>query len=87
MNIGSSLKSEGEVDHLVNDILKAPDFHTEDLKNFNAHQENGCLDAADKATPLEDGFQVIDIPIEVPTSRLGDPSTPQIYKVPGLHYW
>ena len=29
MNTGSSSKSEGEVDHLVNDVLNAPDFHTQ----------------------------------------------------------
>ena len=86
MNIGSSSKSEGEVDRLVNDVLKAPDFRAEDLKNFNAHRENCRLDAADKTAPLEDGFQVADIPIEVPTGRPGDPSTRRIYTVPGLRY-
>ena len=86
MNTGSSSKSEGEVDRLVNDVLGAPDFRAEDLRNFNTHRENRRLDAADKATPLEDGFQVTDIPIEVPAGKPGDPSTPRIYNVPGLRY-
>ena len=86
MNTGSSSKSEGEVDRLVNDVLSAPDFHAEDLHNFNAHRGNSHLDAADKATPLEDNFQVASISIEVPTGQPGDPSTPRTYSVPGFRY-
>ena len=86
MNTGSSSKSEGEVNCLVNDVLGSPDFRAEDLQNFNAHRENGRLDRANKATPLEDNFQVVDIPIEVPTGKPGDPLTPRVYRVPGLRY-
>ena len=86
VNTGSSAKSEGEVDRLVNAVLKAPDFCTEDLKNFNTHQENCCLNAADKATPLEDNFQAASITIDIPAGKLGDPLTTHVYTVPGLHY-
>ena len=86
MNTGSNSKSEGEVNRLVDDVLSAPDFRTEDLRNFNAHRENSCLDTADKSTPLEDNFQAASITIEVPTGQPNDPSTPRTYSVPGLRY-
>ena len=86
MNTGSKAKSEGEVDRLVNDVLKAPDFCAEDIKNFNAHRENCRLDTADKATPLKDSFQVASVTINVPAGKLGDPLTTRVYAVPGLRY-
>jgi hypothetical protein len=86
MNTGSNVKSEGEVNRLVDDVLNAPDFCAEDLQNFNAHRENRHLDAADKANPLEDGFQVTSISIEVPTGQPGDPLAPRTYLVPGFRY-
>ena len=58
-----------------------------DLHNFNTHRENSRLDVADKASPLEDNFQVTSITIEVPTGQPDNPSTPtRTYSVPGLHY-
>ena len=86
MNTGSGSKSEGEVDRLVDGVLNAPDFRAEDLHNFSAHRENTRLDTADKADPLEDGFQAASITIEVPTGEPGDPSTPRTYSIPGLRY-
>ena len=86
LNTGSSSKSEGEVNRLVDDVLNTPDFRAEDLHNFNARCENGRLDEADKATPLNDGFQVASITIEVPAGQPGDPLAPRMYSVPGLHY-
>ena len=86
LNTGSSSKSEGEVNRLVDDVLNAPDFRAEDLHNFNAHRENSRLDDADKATPLGDGFQTASITIEVPTGQPTDPSTSRTYSVPGLRY-
>ena len=87
LNTGSSSKSEGEVNCLVDDVLNAPDFRAEDLHNFNARRENSRLDDADKATPLGDGFQTASITIEVPTGQPTDPSTSCTYLVPGLRYW
>jgi hypothetical protein len=86
MNTGSKSKSEGEVDRLVDGVLNAPDFHTEDLGNFRAHRENSHLDTADKTSHLEDRFQVTSITIEVPTGKPDDPSAPRTYSVPGLRY-
>ena len=87
VNTGSSSKSEGEVDRLVDDVLNAPDFQAEDLRNFNAHCENSRLDTADKATPLEDNFQTTSITINIPTGRPDGPeSTSRTYSIPGLRY-
>ena len=86
VNTGSRSKSEGKVNWLVNNVLSAPDFQTEDLQNFSTHQENGCLDAANKANPLGDNFQVTLVTIEVPTGDLCDSETSCSYSVSGLHY-
>ena len=87
MNTGSQLKSEGEVNRLVNTVLSAPDFRTKDLQSFSAHWENGRLDAANKASSLGDDFQVALVTIEVPTGESSDSETSRPYSVPGLHYW
>jgi len=86
MNTGSRSKSEGEVNPLVNSVLNAPDFRTEDLRNFNAHQESGHLDKANRTSLLDDGFKVTSVTIEVPTGESGDSETSRQYSVPGLHY-
>ena len=85
MNSGSSSKSEGEVDNLVHNVLNARDFRVEDLRNFNSHRENCRLDSADITNPLEDGFQVTSVTIEVPTGER-NPSEPRTYSIPGLRY-
>ena len=71
---------------MVNSILSAPDFRTEDLQDFNAHWENGHLDAANKANPLGDNFQVASVTIEVPTGDSCNLEMSRPYLVPGLHY-
>ena len=86
VNTGSSSKSEGEVDRLVNDVLNAPDFQAEDLQRFNTHRENCRLDTSNKATPLEDDFQVTSITIKVPPGQPDGRSAPCIFSVPGLHH-
>ena len=88
LNSGSTSKSEGEVDRSVNNVLNANDFRLEDLRNFSSHHENSCLDATNNTSPLEDGFQVTSVTIEVPTGKPGDLSSPRhTYAIPGLHYW
>jgi hypothetical protein len=72
MNTGSRLKSEGEVDRLVGGVLNAPDFRAEGLSNFNSHRENRRLDAANKSSLLDDGFQVASVTIEVPVGKPSD---------------
>ena len=86
MNTGSNSKSEGEVNRLVNDVLNAPDFRTQDLHHFNARRENARLDAVDKASILEDNFRSASIAIDVPTGEPRNSSTARTYSVPGLRY-
>ena len=86
MNTGSRLKSEGEVDRLVNEVLNAPDFHTENLHNFGARRENRHLDTVNKTSPLGDDFQAASVIIEVPTGEPSSSETSRPYSVPGLRY-
>jgi len=86
LNTGSWSKSEAEVNRLVHKVVNAPDFQANDLQNFSAHRENGRLDAANKTSPLEDGFQVASVTIEVPTGEPSNSETSRPYSVPGLHY-
>jgi hypothetical protein len=86
MNTGSRSKSEGEVNRLVNEVLNAPDFCGEELRNFRVRRENGRLDTANRASPLDDGFQVASVTIEVPTGEPGTTETSRPYSVSGLHY-
>lgn len=87
MNTGSRSKSEGEVNRLVNEVLKAPDFRVEDIHDFNAHRAHGRLDAAKKkSNPLDDDFQVTSVTIEVPTGERNDSGGPRLYSVPGLRF-
>jgi len=71
---------------LVCEVLNAPDFCAKDLQSFNAHRENGCLDAANKTSPLDDNFQVTSVTIEVPIGEPSDSEMSRSYLVPGLHY-
>ena len=86
MNIGSRSKSEGEVNRLVNDVLKSPDFSVEDVQSFNAHRANTRLDASKKKNPLDDDFQVTSVTIEVPTGERTDSGEYCPFSVPGLRY-
>jgi len=86
LNTGSRSKSEGEANRLVHEVINAPDFQADDLQNFSAHRENGRLDVTNKTSPLDDGFQVASITIEVPTGEPSDSETSRPYTVPGLRY-
>ena len=85
MNTGSRSKSEGEVNHLVNNILKAPNFCTKDIQSFNAHRANSHLNTSKKKNPLDNDFQVTSVTIKVPTGERTD-SGGRLFSVPGLRY-
>ena len=87
MNTRSRSKSEGEVNCLVNEVLKAPDFRVEDLENFNAHRAHSRLDAAKKKSdPSSNDFQVASVAIEVPTGERNNSGASRLYSVPGLRF-
>ncbi|KAF7793821.1 hypothetical protein EIP86_004942 [Pleurotus ostreatoroseus] len=51
---GSTHKSHGEVNRLVREVLRAPDFRVEDLEDFDIQREERRLD---KATLSEEGLR------------------------------
>ena len=81
---GTSMKSDAEVNHLVNNVLLDPNFKLEDLQGFNVVRENQQSNAAEKKSPIFNSFQMANIDIEVPsgTSRI----PPGTFSVPGLVY-
>jgi Plavaka transposase len=80
----TSIKSDAEVNRLVNDVLLDSNFKLEDLQGFNVVRENRRSDAAEKKSPFFDSFQTADIDIEVPSGTRGIP--PGTFSVPGLLY-
>jgi len=45
MWMGSQLKSQGELDRLVHEVLLVPGFNIDDIQKFNAHHETAMLDS------------------------------------------
>jgi hypothetical protein len=82
-NTGSELKSNGEVNKLV-DVLRNPDFSVEELVGFDAARENRQQDQQDKKSPEFKGFQETTVKIDVPSGEKNVPST--TLEVPGLHH-
>jgi len=87
-NTGSNLKSDGEVDRLVHEVLRDPEFKLEDFSSrWRTRRENQRLDAADQkpeSTPFGDGFIESTVEIIVPS---GDPAIPpRPYAIPGLRH-
>jgi hypothetical protein len=68
---GSSMKLLGELDRLVNDVLLAKDFSTEDLHGFSAVRESQCIDnwedlpVSEGLFPTNDGWQELSVHIQV----------------------
>lgn len=85
-NTGAPTKSNAEVNRLVHEYIRHPDFKPEDLRSFDASRENRRIDALDtsKESPLPDSFQKTSVNIEVPTGVKDAP--PHIFSVPGLYY-
>jgi hypothetical protein len=85
-NTGAPTKSNAEINRLVRDYVRHPNFKPEDLQNFDAARENRRIDALDasKESPLPDSFQKASVDIEVPTGVKNAP--PHIFSVPGLYF-
>ncbi len=85
---GSNLKSESEVNRLVNDVIRAPDFHAEDFQSesqFDVGREHRKLDAAINSSPLlKDGWHKATVDIRIPTGD--DTNGVHVFSVPGFRY-
>ena len=85
-NSGSELKSHAEVNRLVEEVLRHPDFTVEVLNGFEAGRENRKQDKEDeKSAGLQfEGFQETTVKIEVPSGDKNVPS--RIFEIPGLQF-
>lgn len=83
-NTGSSAKSNEEINRLVHAVLLHPGFRPDELRSFNATQENRKADAADEQSPFLHSFQCTDIEIEVPSGAKGVAN--RMFTIPGLYY-
>ena len=84
MNTGSKLKSEGEVQRLVDEVLHAEDFDFSDLHRLNVRRQNQLLDSPEKALPFFDGFHKASVLIEVPSCDKN--VRPTRFTIPGFRY-
>ncbi|TCD66065.1 hypothetical protein EIP91_001873 [Steccherinum ochraceum] len=97
---GSSMKSLGELDRLVHDVLLADDFDASDLRNFSAAREAQRLDEwedewedeADKEAPqfkASDGWREASVHIRLPgegkAHRTSEEDAPQ-FEVKGIFH-
>jgi len=67
LNNGNSLKSEGQVNKLVHDVILSPNFRAEDLVGFDANRENHRLDNAISANSLRSQFKETSVSFQVPS--------------------
>ena len=82
LNNGNSLKSEGEVNKLVHDVILAPNFCAENLVAFDANRENQRLNNAISANSLCSQFKKTSVSFQVPS---GDRAVlPRPFDVPGF---
>jgi hypothetical protein len=87
----SNLKSIGELDRLVHDVILAEDFNANDLRKFSAERESTLLDTQqNEASPMfsaKDGWTERSVPIHVPAEGAKKPEADApIFQVDGLHY-
>ncbi|KAF9237846.1 hypothetical protein BU15DRAFT_75648 [Melanogaster broomeanus] len=92
---GSNLKSLGELDRLVNDVILADDFNQADLQGFRAAKEVERLDnyGADPedvqaSFSAGDGWKEVKVKIHLPGDGVPHPSVEEspFFEVPGLFY-
>ncbi len=82
LNNGNSLKSEGQVNKLVHDVILSPNFRAEDLVGFDANRENHRLDNAISANSLRSQFKETSVSFQVPSGDRAVPPRP--FNVPGF---
>ena len=86
-NLGSHKKSARETKRLVQEVICAEDFNTQDLAGFTIHSQNKILDASEKQTPYGgDDWMEPAVEIHLPTGVKGSESEGESFAVPGLHH-
>ena len=87
MMTGSNLKSVGEVNRLVTDVIHSKDFNIDELATFNTLQELHRLDSsetADAKNPfVGDGWTEHKVEISIPNGEKN--SSGSTFLIPGLH--
>jgi hypothetical protein len=83
-NTGSCAKSNEEINRLVRDVLRHPDFRLDDLEHFNAARENRKADATEENPLFLLSFTCANISIDVPSGSKH--SSPRSFSIPGLYY-
>jgi len=83
LNNGQVNKSEADINSLVHNVIRSPDFNPTDLAGFDAHHENLRLDKvlSGKAS-LRSQFKETAVDILVPSGDIRHPA--QKFSVPGL---
>ncbi|KAJ7676829.1 hypothetical protein DFH06DRAFT_1428694 [Mycena polygramma] len=85
LNNGNAVKSEAQLNSLVHDVLRHPDFDVAELAGFNTGRANKQVDAdAQVASEFLANFKETSVEIEVPSGDVNVPA--QSFEVPGLHY-
>ncbi|THH15068.1 hypothetical protein EUX98_g9523 [Antrodiella citrinella] len=91
-NTGSTTKSAGELNRLVNEVIMAPDFDPSHLKEFSASRELSRLDEdaqeEDEFFPAKDGWRKASVKIPLPKEGVKYPSEDKapLFEVKGLVY-
>lgn len=90
---GSSMKSLGELDSLVNNVLLADDFDREDLRSFSAARESQRLDdwedvKDESPFAASDGWHESSVKIRVPAEGVKHVSEEQspAFEIPGVYH-
>lgn len=88
---GSQMKSGGELDRLVNNVLLADDFKHDDLKEFSARRAEQQLDNYHEPSGIfskDDGWREASVTIPLPKedTKFADESAAPTFEVNGLWY-
>jgi hypothetical protein len=83
-NLGSSAKSNDELNCLVKEVISHPEFKPHELLMFNVTHENQKADTAEEQSQFLRGFHHADIAIKVLSGSKDIAS--QSFSIPGLCY-
>ncbi|KAH9478019.1 hypothetical protein JR316_0010254 [Psilocybe cubensis] len=87
---GSNLKSAGELDRLVKDVLLADDFDKNHLKNFSAKREFSRLDETDAQFPISSSntWKTSTVKLSLPAENVPHcaESEAPVLEVPNVHH-